>query len=115
MKQRWIIVPIDKNAEQALDYNKATEEQLIESSLTPDEFVLLESLGIFQLINEEGSSNIDDYEDDFVSEEEAIKKVIKALRLKEATLDKDLLPLVAKIRTLFEKALIRGTGVYFYF
>lgn len=108
-----ISVPKNKDAEIALDYNQATEDQLIEISLSDEEFSELWNEGIFSLINDIAGTNIDDFEDDNIIDKEKIKKIIDKLSyIQKSGLLKNKL---GQIITLFEEAFIRGTGVYFYF
>jgi len=115
MKQRVITVPKDKYAEKSLDYDEANENQLIDFHLTDTDFKLLWDNGLFTLINDAGNSNIDDYEDDSVKGVINIENVINALKVKQVSIAGELVSSVEKIRNLFEEALERGTGVYFYF
>lgn len=115
MKKRVISVPKDVEAARMLDYDRALSDQLIELELDEELFYLLWREQIFEIINEAGDSNIDDYEDDVVIGEGNILQVICALKLKENSINDELNELVVKIRHLFEEALRRGTGVYFFF
>ncbi|MFD1605366.1 hypothetical protein ACFSJW_02105 [Flavobacterium artemisiae] len=115
MRQKIITVPKDKKAEAALDYDEATKDELIELVLNVEEFKILSESGIFDLINDAGFSNIDDYESDQVRGKESITKVIKKLNSNKSSFEKELLKKVEEIINLFEEALIRETGVYFYF
>lgn len=113
MRQRVITVPKDKIAEKALDFDEATKEQLIELSITEEEFLFLYYNGIIELINQEGETNIDDFEDDSVTGKENLSKVIKALNLRVDLNVYD--ELIQNISNLFNEAIDRDTGVYFYF
>jgi hypothetical protein len=112
MKNRLIIVPKNKEAEKDLDFDKAKKSQLIELHLNDEEFILLYKKGVFELINEIGSTSIDDYEDASLIGEENISNVMAALKLKNVLFEDDL---IMKIICLFEAALNNKTGVYFYF
>jgi len=113
MRQRIIIVPKDKTAEKALDFDEATKEQLIELLITEEEFLFMYQNGIIELINKEGKTNIDDFEDDSVTGKENLSEVIKALNSR-VDLDANN-ELIQNVSTLFNEAIDRGTGVYFYF
>lgn len=115
MKKRIVSMPKDVDAARMLNYDRALNDQLIELELDEELFYLLWREQIFDIINEVGNSNIDDYEDDVVIGADNLFQVIRALELKENTTDDDLNELVVKIRCLFEEALQRGTGVYFFF
>tara|TARA_Y100000768_G_C23811926_1_gene602240 strand:- start:372 stop:713 length:342 start_codon:yes stop_codon:yes gene_type:complete len=113
MRQRVITVPKDKIAEKALDFDEATKEQLIELSITEEEFLFMYQNGIIELINKEGGTNIDDFEDDSVTGKESLGRVIKALNLRGNLNAHD--ELIQNVSNLFNEAINRGTGVYFYF
>lgn len=112
MRNRIISVPKDKKAEEDLGYNQALESQLIELKLSDEEFLFLYHNDIIELINTEGRSNIDDYEDDCVRGNNNLERVISALKDIEK---KECSNLINRILNLFIEALNRNTGVYFYF
>ncbi|TWV92006.1 hypothetical protein [Chitinophaga pinensis] len=108
---RSIIVPKDKEADILLDTDEATPEQLITLSFDNTEFKELWDAGIFQLINELTESLIDVYEDDAITEKQKLQLVLSSDIFEiSVTTDK-----LKQIKTLFQEALQRGTGVYFYF
>jgi hypothetical protein len=111
MNNKLIIVPKDKNAQTALDFDKADKEQLIELTIDEIDFLFLFENGIIDLINFNGNSNIDDYEDDVVSGKENLYNVIIAI---ESTSTYENI-IVKKILYLFKEAYNRDTSVYFYF
>lgn len=115
MRQRIIIVPKDKVAQEALDFDKATNEQLIELPIEEEEFLCMYKTGIIELINIEGSANVDDFEDDSVTGKVNLSRVIKTLSLKESLGNHVQIRLIQKLANLFREALDRDTGVYFYF
>ena len=114
-KQRTIIVPKDKNAENLLDFDNAKLEQLLELQLDESNFEKLHKEGIFDLINKISKTNIDDYENESIQDKDKIKKVIDELTVKENFVSTELKENVIEIRKLFQEALERGVGVYFYF
>jgi hypothetical protein len=111
MNNKLIIVPKNKNAQTALDFDKADKEQLIELTIDEIDFLFLFENGIIDLINFNGNSNIDDYEDDVVSGKENLYNVIIAI---ESTSTYENI-IVKKILYLFKEAYNRDTSVYFYF
>lgn len=115
MKRRYITVPIDKNAEFALDYDEATNDQLLELVLCEDEYIYLNNINFFKVINEIGGANIDDYESESITEKEIIIKIIDNLKSNEFKIDFRFKKKVEEIINLFEEALNRETGIYFYF
>ncbi|PWV56098.1 hypothetical protein [Chitinophaga sp. S165] len=111
VKTRIISVPKDKDAEHALDYNEATPDQLIEIELTPAEFEDLYRAGVFDDMNEITDAMIDDYEYAAIVKTEELEGVLNSdIFNKDVANDK-----LAQIKVLFQEALERGTGVYFFF
>lgn len=110
MKSRTIVVPKDKDAQNALNYNEATEEQLIEVSLHEEEFISLLNAGFFESINRVAAVNIDDYEDECIVEHQKLVAVSNS-KLFTGNLSEK----VKQIKALFDEAIKRDTGVYFYF
>ena len=115
MKQRVIVVPKDKVAQELLDRDEATDQQLLELYLSNEEFYFLYKKGIFELINQITGSLIDDFENDSVLEKEKILKIIESLNAQRVMFTNEWLVIIQKIVNLFEEALKRGTGVHFYF
>lgn len=110
-KTRLMTVPKDKEAEHALDYNEATPDQLIEIELTPTEYGELYWAGVFDAMNELTNAMIDDYEDAEIVKREELERVLNSdIFSKNVANDK-----LAQIKILFQEALERGTGVYFFF
>jgi len=111
MHRRLIEVPIDKEAEYALDYDEATPEQLIQLSLTSLEFIELWDTGFFNALNEMTMAMIDDYEEAEIVEKEDLEKVLNS-DVFNLPVSNDILD---RLKLLFQEALERGTGVYFFF
>ncbi|MGF6929469.1 soluble cytochrome b562 [Chitinophaga sp. W2I13] len=110
MKNKTIVVPIDDKAKIALDYDNATPEQLMEVVLSDAEFKVLWDTGFFELINKIADVNIDDYEDEGIEDKEKLGKVLASDIFTASAIDS-----VNHIKSLFEEALKRETGIYFYF
>lgn len=109
--RKFITVPRDKEAEKALDYGEATDDQLIEVRLTDSEFDELWRAGVFDIMNEITEAMIDYFESAEIVEKEKLEKVLESDAFdKNAVVDK-----LAQIKVLFQEALERGTGVYFFF
>jgi molecular chaperone DnaK (HSP70) len=109
--RKFITVPKDKAAEEALNYAEATEDQLIEVRLTDAEFDELWQAGVFDTMNEITEAMIDYFESAEIVEREELEKVLESDAFdKHAVVDK-----LAQIKVLFQEALDRGTGVYFFF
>ncbi|NJK83587.1 MAG: hypothetical protein HC912_06965 [Saprospiraceae bacterium] len=113
MRQRIITVPKDKIAEKALDYNESVGSQLIELSVTEEDFQFMFQCGIIELVNREGEANIDDFEDDVITGKERLNRVITALRsIADSSVNNEL---IINVIRLFDEAKNRDTGIYFYF
>jgi hypothetical protein len=74
MKNYYIIVPKHEAAMNALNYNEANEDDLIELELNKTEFDELDNTGIFQQINNTCGTLIDEYEDESVTSIEDLKR-----------------------------------------
>ncbi|WP_426482440.1 hypothetical protein [Chryseobacterium sp. R2ACT005] len=106
-KAKLIIVPKDRNAEFALEYGWAIPEQMIELSLTNEEFEKLWLEGVFSLINRMSNSNIDDFEDEHITNLDSIYNLLNELKKNSNSSD--------EINRMFELALSYGTSIHFYF
>ena len=115
-QNRLIIVPKDLVAMEALDYDKADDEQLIIMPLNEKEFNLLFYNRVFNLINDLGEIIIDDFEDDQVTDKAKLIKIEQALiSVKNKQKGKQIETILEKLINLFSEAIQRNTGVYFYF
>lgn len=101
-----IFVPKDKEAEYALDIDSAVPEQLVEFELTNEEFDELWNSGVFSLINKISGGNIDDFEDEHITDLNIIGKVLDELKKNRINSD---------IVRMFELALKYRTSIHFYF
>lgn len=110
-RTRLMSVPKDKAAEHALDYDEAEPNQLIEIEMNETEFEALYAAGVFDAINEMTDAMIRDYEDAEIVKREELELVLNSdVFSKPVATDK-----LAQIKVLFQEALERGTGVYFFF
>lgn len=110
MKNKTIAVPKNQDAEIALNYDRATPEQLIEMTLDETMFKELWESGFFERINNIAGVNIDNYEDEHITELEKLGKVLASDIFTANVIDS-----IRQIRSLFEEAVTRKTGIYFYF
>ncbi|MFD2601815.1 hypothetical protein [Flavobacterium suzhouense] len=115
MKQRYIVVPKDTSAEKALDYNEATDEQLIQVILDNEQFNSLYHSTFFEFINDVGNANIDDYEDLRINEMKDIENVHNVLSKNINKFGTENKSIVTEIMNLFKQAKERKTSVWFYF
>ncbi|SDF47414.1 hypothetical protein [Chitinophaga filiformis] len=111
MSSKVMTVPRDRDAESALDYDEATPDQLIEVSFTDDEFKELWRIGFFDALNDMTFAMIDDFESAQIVEKENLEKVLNS-DVFNMPVSNDILD---RLKVLFQEALERGTGVYFFF
>ncbi len=111
MSPRVMTVPKDKDAENALDYDEATPEQLIEVYLVGGEFKELWDVGFFDALNEMTEAMIDDFESAQIVKKEHLEMVLNS-EVFNMEVSGDILD---RLKHLFQEALERDTGVYFFF
>ncbi len=108
---RYITVPKDKNAVEALDYDTATDEQLIEWKLTHDEFMELWNLQVFDKINSDCDTIIDDYENESITEKERLNQCFLVVNQFSNKGNGS----VKRFTEMVKTAIDLKTGLYFYF
>ncbi len=109
---RIFTVPIDSHALEALDRDEALPNQLIERSITSDEFDFLFKSGLLETINHECNCNIGDYESEELTSSDSLERVRKIL-LRETKREQKLL--IDDLLRLTNEAIKRGTGLYIFF
>lgn len=114
MKRRYIVIPKDKAAAELLDYDKASDNDLIELALTEEQFNALSCHNVFSSLNEILGCNIDDFEDESITDERQLDMGLNYLNTINVT-DEVARKLLKKMMYLFQEARSRKTGVYFYF
>lgn len=116
MSVRWIIVPLNKSAEAQLDLDQAKPGSIREYRLDETSFTCLWRSGIFDMINAETGSNIDNFEDDAITDPKQLR-VGRALvdSMAKHCKDEACGTLLVVLTGLFDLALARKTGVFFYF
>lgn len=112
---RWITVPKTKEVEEALEYDKASRDDLLELILKEKDFIELWDAEIFSSINSLCNVIIDDFEEEEITNSLCIVKVIDFLTKKILETDGNLNKNLMALRILFQEALGRNTGVYFFF
>ena len=114
MKNRYIVTPKDKRAEELLDFNEAGDHDLIQLVLSDSQFYQLDAFGVFSDLNNMLGCLIDDFEDDAITNKQQLEeglKYLKNVRLKDDRIQE----LMEEIISLFEEAVKKETGVYFFF
>lgn len=109
--RKTITVPKDKQAEIDLDYDKASSEQIFEVKLTDEEFNELSAAGVFNMMNDLTNAMIDEFESAEITAKEDLQKVLVSDIFEKQIKNEKL----NQIKILFEEAIKRDTGVYFYF
>jgi hypothetical protein len=115
MSYKVITTPKNKSVEYALDYDEAQPDQLIELVLNESDFNKLWASKVFDNINKVANSMIDNFEDERIYNEQALKDVVEMLYRQKNKYASDVNSLILEIIRIFEEAIKRGTGVYFYF
>jgi hypothetical protein len=111
-RPRQIIVPKDAVAEEALDIDEASDDQLIILHITKEDICFLYDNGIFDLINEVGDVYVTDYDIEWLKEKRKIFHVMHALKLKLLEHPNSLL--LVNLYNLFNEAFIRHTSINFF-
>lgn len=114
MKSRYIVTPKDRQAAELLDYNKATDNDLIELALTEQQFNTLNYHNVFSSLNEILGCSVDDFEDESITDERQLDTGLNYLNAIIVN-DEGARKLLEKLIYLFQEARSRKTGVYFYF
>ncbi|WP_316837041.1 hypothetical protein [Pedobacter nutrimenti] len=112
---KTICVPKDSIAQTHLDFGESQPGELIELSIEDKTINNLLRFGFFDSINKLANSNIDNFEDESITEKHQLMKVLNSSLFNKKLYDEELHQVVDVIRDLFNKAIVYGTGVYFYF
>ena len=116
MSKKCITVPKTKEAEEKLNFNTALPGELLEYIFnTNKEFYNLFETSIYDEINQQCNSMIDDFESDELKSKESLKKCLNILNenIKNSSLEN--VEVIKKIIILTEEAIKRDTGLYFFF
>jgi hypothetical protein len=113
--KREIIVPKDVEAMIALDFDQATDAQLLKLDFKQDEFDKLWHLGLFESINKIAGTLIDLAEDDNITDLNKLNEILESSLLDKVQYSSELAPIVDQMRRLFIEAREKKTGVFFYF
>ena len=114
-KRRVLIVPKTKDAEFALDYEEATEDQLDTLTITKKYYQDFWASGLLDLMNLlSPQSLIEDYEDACINDPALMQTILAALKNKKGYSYTLAPELTDAFIVFFEKAIVQKTGVYFY-
>ncbi|MBE9463669.1 hypothetical protein ACFP1I_32120 [Dyadobacter subterraneus] len=108
-------VPINLSAVERLNYDINETNDLIEMDLDDKMLQRLFEIGFFEKINAISGALIDYFEDEHIVGIPAITKVLNSNILDNAGYDIELHDVLGEIKSLFQEAFDRGTGVFFYF
>lgn len=112
---KTICVPKDKDALKRLDFDEAIDRDLMEMSIMEEDYHELARTGVFNSVNELIGSNIDEFEDEGITDLVHLEKVIKSGLLDKERYDQTHTPIIEELKNFFQEALKRQTGVFFYF
>lgn len=110
-----ISVPKDKKAERMLDHDKVLPSQLIELEVSDEDFSYLYNSGYWDLVNKIANSNIDDFEDESITDAHVLAELIKALETRSFSYDRRLEKWNDNVCALFREAYSRKTSIHFFF
>ncbi len=112
---KLICVPLDNDAMKRLDFDENLPGDLMEIIITEQVYSELERCNFFAQINKLADANIDSFEDDCITDQEALKTVIESSFFKKLVCNSSTISVVTQIEKMFIEAINRGTGVFFYF
>ena len=116
MSKKCITVPKTKEAEQRLDLDKATSDELLEYYFETDQdFYNLYQSKFFDEINQLCDSMIDDFESDELLDLDSKKKCLTYLEFKQKSVDTINYKIIDEIIKLVKESINRDTGLYFFF
>ena len=115
MENRRIVVPKDEDARKLLDRNEAVDNQLLTMILSENELLSLWNIGFFDAINNIARANIDLSEDDAITDISILEDTISSYAFEMKFPNGELNRIVLEIKKLFSEAVLRKTGVFFYF
>ena len=108
-----ITVPKSIEAQKLLDLDQCPSELLDETYLSQEQFDLLWKVNFFSEINHICGVNIDDFEDEEITNKASIKNAIAFIQSQKWL--EEISEIVLKIEKLFQNAKKYNTSVHFYF
>jgi hypothetical protein len=115
MSRKQIVVPKNAAAQAALLTDSASPEQLLEVTLSGEEFRVVWDSGVLEAINRVAHCLIDDFEDEHIEDPDALLLGLTVIDGYLAAANEPLATTLRAMRRLFEEAIERKTGVHFYF
>ena len=109
---KLICTPLTEEAMSLLDNDRCPSALLECLRLTDSEHLKLEKPGIFDVINNALGKMIDNYEDEHITIQKDLVRTLKVLRNSSLPVAPDLLK---KLIHINEVAIVRKTGIFFYF
>jgi hypothetical protein len=114
LNNKFITVPKNEDAMSKLDLDMAMPDDLIELAISNQELEYLETIYFIDTINLHCHTLIDNYEEEVIIDITLLKSLIEILEEKyyRKCYNTNLL---SSIINLFKEAVLRKTGVYFFF
>jgi hypothetical protein len=112
---KFICVPVDNDALKRLDFDENIDGDLLEIILKEDIFDKLIAAGFFSSINKLTGAMIDNFEDEGITDAVFLRRVVESPLFEKTSNDNLLAPIVKEIEILFGEAIVRKTGIFFYF
>jgi len=112
---KFICVPLNQDAQKRLDFDECKDGDLLKITFDDETFYKLWDAGFFAHINHITGTNIDNFEDDSITDQKLLKRVLESTLFEKFISNEALAPSVKSIKNLFIEAESLNTGVFFYF
>ncbi len=109
-----ITVPLNKRAQEDLDYNNSNTDDLIELAISDEAYFVLEK-EVFLDFNKICNVLIDNYEDEKIIGTYNLKRLLEFMESDTITEKAEAIPKYNEIKSMIIEAINRETGIYFFF
>lgn len=109
---KYISVPVNTSAMERLDFDDCVDGDLIELTLDEDNYANLLKSNVINQLNNELGINIDDYEDEKITN---LNKLITAKKIIQNSIISNNSEILIQLLTQVDNAIKYKTGLFFYF
>ncbi len=109
-----ITVPLNKKAEEDLNFNNASPDDLIELAISDEAYFVLEK-ELFLEFNKICNVLIDNYEDEKIIGIGKLKSLLEFMESDAISENAEDIPRYNEIKSMIIEAINRETGIYFFF
>lgn len=109
---KYISVPVNTSAMERLDFDGCVDGDLIELTLDEDNYANLLKSNVINQLNNELGINIDDYEDEKITN---LNKLITAKKIIQNLIISNNSEVLIQLLTQVDNAIKYKTGLFFYF